>query len=209
MFGVRGLTESDALAHHPHHPQRLASFPSSHSSDRATTTNHHHEHGCPAHHGSPSRTHAQVQAEVEEEEESHFGLKPMNCPGHCIIYASQVRSYRELPLRMAEFSPLHRNESSGSLSGLTRVRRFHQDDAHVFCRPDQVSSEIQSMLRMLASAYQGFGFDPHTQIELVLSTRPSHYLGEQQEWDRAEAALQTALEGSGTPWTLNPGDGAF
>ena len=135
-----------------------------------------------------------------------FGLKPMNCPGHCLIFSSQERSYRDLPLRLAEFGPLHRNESSGSLSGLTRVRRFHQDDAHVFCTPEQVSGEIKSMLQMLTGAYRAFGF---SQVELVLSTRPSQHIGELVEWDKAEAALRDALDHSGRSWSINEGDGAF
>lgn len=140
--------------------------------------------------------------------QSHlFGLKPMNCPGHCVMFAHQPRSYRELPLRLAEFSPLHRNEASGALSGLTRVRRFHQDDAHVFCTPAQVSGEIKSMLRMLAMAYGVFGFG--NRFELVLSTRPDSFLGEVAQWDAAEASLKEALNASGRPWSLNEGDGAF
>ena len=140
-------------------------------------------------------------------EDETFGLKPMNCPGHCLIFASQERSYRDLPIRYAEFSPLHRNEASGALTGLTRVRRFHQDDAHVFCRPDQVAAEINSMLAMLTSAYDTFGF---ASFELVLSTRPhDSYIGTLDEWDRAEAGLKAALESSGRPWELNEGDGAF
>ncbi|CBQ68427.1 probable MST1-threonine--tRNA ligase, mitochondrial [Sporisorium reilianum SRZ2] len=140
-------------------------------------------------------------------EDETFGLKPMNCPGHCVIFASQERSYRELPIRYAEFSPLHRNEASGALTGLTRVRRFHQDDAHVFCRPDQVAGEINSMLAMLTSAYDTFGF---ASFELVLSTRPrDSYIGELAEWDRAEAGLREALDASGRAWQLNEGDGAF
>ncbi|KAJ1033933.1 hypothetical protein NDA16_000141 [Ustilago loliicola] len=140
-------------------------------------------------------------------EEESFGLKPMNCPGHCLIFASQERSYRDLPIRYAEFSPLHRNEASGALTGLTRVRRFHQDDAHVFCRPDQIASEINSMLAMLTSAYDTFGF---SSFELVLSTRPhDSYIGTLEEWDRAEASLRSALDASGRSWQLNEGDGAF
>lgn len=138
--------------------------------------------------------------------ESSFGLKPMNCPGHCVMYASQEHSYRDLPIRYAEFSPLHRNEPSGSLSGLTRVRRFHQDDAHVFCRPDQVSKEISNMLQMLKSAYSTFTFPS---FELVLSTRPAHYLGEIEDWNRAERGLTDALNTSGMKWELNEADGAF
>lgn len=146
-------------------------------------------------------------ATTSGEEDESFGLKPMNCPGHCLIFASQERSYRDLPIRYAEFSPLHRNEASGALTGLTRVRRFHQDDAHVFCRPDQVATEINSMLSMLTSAYDTFGF---ASFELVLSTRPTEsYIGSLEEWDRAEAGLKEALERSGRPWELNEGDGAF
>lgn len=139
-------------------------------------------------------------------EASAYGLKPMNCPGHCLLYAAQEHSYRDLPIRYAEFSPLHRNEASGALTGLTRVRRFHQDDAHVFCRVDQIFGEIASMLKMLREAYTLFGF---SSFELVLSTRPVQYIGEQEDWDRAESALRRALDGSGLSWTLNEGDGAF
>ncbi|WFD42814.1 threonine--tRNA ligase [Malassezia psittaci] len=140
--------------------------------------------------------------------QSHlFGLKPMNCPGHCVLFAHQPRSYRDLPMRVAEFSPLHRNEASGALSGLTRVRRFHQDDAHVFCTPEQVSNEIQSMLQMLALAYGVFGFGDR--FELVLSTRPENYIGDLEVWNAAEESLKQALDKSGRPWVMNEGDGAF
>ena len=138
--------------------------------------------------------------------EDGFGLKPMNCPGHCVMYASQEHSYRDLPIRYAEFSALHRNEPSGSLTGLTRVRRFHQDDAHVFCRPDQIASEIARMLEMLQTAYRTFGFP---RFELVLSTRPTHYLGELSDWEKAENGLRQALQESGMKWKLNEADGAF
>lgn len=140
------------------------------------------------------------------EDTSAFGLKPMNCPGHCVMYNAQEHSYRDLPIRYAEFSPLHRNEASGALTGLTRVRRFHQDDAHVFCRVDQIFDEIASMLVMLRDAYGLFGFQT---FELVLSTRPDQYLGELQDWDRAEDALRQALQDSGLPWSVNEADGAF
>ncbi|KAJ9473980.1 putative Threonine--tRNA ligase, cytoplasmic (putative) [Pseudozyma hubeiensis] len=144
-------------------------------------------------------------AEAAAEDET-FGLKPMNCPGHCLIFASAERSYRDLPIRYAEFSPLHRNEASGALTGLTRVRRFHQDDAHVFCRPDQVATEINSMLSMLTSAYDTFGF---SDFELVLSTRPESFIGSINEWDKAESGLKEALDSSGRTWSINAGDGAF
>ncbi|KAL9939229.1 hypothetical protein V8E36_002042 [Tilletia maclaganii] len=158
-----------------------------------------HADSCPAHAHEGGSDGAEVHG---------AGLKPMNCPGHCIMFAHEERSYRDLPIRYAEFSPLHRNEPSGSLSGLTRVRRFHQDDAHVFCTQDQVSSEILQMLGMLRSAYTTFGFPQHA-LELVLSTRPEQSIGSKEEWDRAEDALRTALDGSRLAWSPNEGDGAF
>ncbi len=136
-----------------------------------------------------------------------YGLKPMNCPGHCLIFASQRRSYRDLPIRYADFSPLHRDEASGSLSGLTRVRRFHQDDGHIFCRPSQIEHEIRQTLDFVRRTYGVFGLGPY---RLVLSTRPAdHYIGTLEEWAQAEAALRSALDRSGQPWALNEGDGAF
>ncbi|KAI7834768.1 hypothetical protein BX661DRAFT_211425 [Kickxella alabastrina] len=137
---------------------------------------------------------------------SAYLLKPMNCPGHCLIFASDQRSYRDLPIRYADFSPLHRNEVAGALSGLTRVRKFHQDDGHIFCERSQVSGEIESCLRLIGEMYSMFGFASY---ELVLSTRPQSYIGEVSEWDEAEAALRAALDGSGLPWAVNEGDGAF
>ncbi|OQR88805.1 threonyl-tRNA synthetase [Thraustotheca clavata] len=135
-----------------------------------------------------------------------FGLKPMNCPGHCLMFKeNKTYSYRELPVRFADFSALHRNEASGALTGLTRVRRFHQDDAHIFCRPDQVQEEIQSCLAFIKHVYGVFGFD----FQLRLSTRPEAYMGELALWDSAEAQLENALKEFDMPWTLNAGDGAF
>jgi len=143
--------------------------------------------------------------EIGEDEE--YGLKPMNCPGHCLLFKRQERSYRDLPIRYADFSPLHRNEVSGALSGLTRVRRFHQDDGHIFCRPGQIAEEISRTLQFVAMVYDTFKLGPY---KLVLSTRPeNHYIGTVDEWDRAEAQLTHALDSSGQTWTLNPGDGAF
>jgi threonyl-tRNA synthetase len=139
---------------------------------------------------------------VEKEE---FGMKPMNCPGHCLMFRERVRSYRELPLRLADFGVLHRNELSGALSGLTRVRRFQQDDAHIFCRAEQIQEEVLAFLRLMDSVYQTFGLS----YEANLSTRPEGFLGEIQLWDKAEAALSSALDAFGKPWALNPGDGAF
>ncbi|KIZ00239.1 threonyl-tRNA synthetase [Monoraphidium neglectum] len=138
-------------------------------------------------------------------EKAEFGLKPMNCPGHCVMFANRARSYRELPLRYAEWGVLHRNEYSGALSGLTRVRRFVQDDAHIFCRPDQVMAEVQSFLKMLGEVYGTFGLD----YSMALSTRPEGYLGELATWDKAEAALTEALNSTGLQWTINEADGAF
>lgn len=143
--------------------------------------------------------------EIGEDEE--FGLKPMNCPGHCLLFKSQKRSYRDLPIRYADFSPLHRNEVSGALSGLTRVRRFHQDDGHIFCRPIQVREEIERTLEFVGMVYGTFELGPY---KLVLSTRPKEsYIGEVEEWDRAEAQLKEALDRSGREWETNEGDGAF
>lgn len=138
-------------------------------------------------------------------ENQEFGLKPMNCPGHCLMFDNRVRSYRELPLRFADFGVLHRNEASGALTGLTRVRRFQQDDAHIFCREQQVKEEVGSVLAFIEYAYNIFGFT----FELELSTRPEKYLGEIATWDRAEAALTEALNAFGRDWKINEGDGAF
>lgn len=132
-------------------------------------------------------------------------LKPMNCPGHCMIFDHRVRSYKELPIRMASFGVLHRNELSGTLSGLTRVRRFQQDDAHIFCRPEQIKAEVIRALDFLYYVYSIFGFE----FSIALSTRPKKAMGEKAVWDKAEEALKEALNESGRDWALNPGDGAF
>ncbi|XP_037392953.1 threonine--tRNA ligase 2, cytoplasmic isoform X2 [Pygocentrus nattereri] len=134
-----------------------------------------------------------------------FALKPMNCPAHCVMYEQRVRSWRELPLRWADFGALHRNEHSGALGGLTRVRRFCQDDAHIFCTPDQLEEEITACLDFVRSVYRVFGFTFHC----LLSTRPSSYLGEAALWDSAEQQLEKSLQQFGERWELNPGDGAF
>jgi threonyl-tRNA synthetase len=138
-------------------------------------------------------------------EKEKFALKPMNCPGHCVMFKHRERSYRELPLRLADFGVLHRNEASGALTGLTRVRRFQQDDAHIFCRVDQLGSEMDGCLDFLQHIYGIFGFT----FNLKLSTRPENFLGDVATWNEAEKLLQGALEKFGHPWTLNPGDGAF
>jgi threonyl-tRNA synthetase len=138
-------------------------------------------------------------------ESQGFGLKPMNCPGHCLMFDSKARSYKELPIRYADFGVLHRNEISGALSGLTRVRRFQQDDAHIFCAPDQIMDEILGQLEFLEYVYSIFGFE----YELFLSTRPEKALGDIELWDSAEKSLAAALDKFGKPWKINPGDGAF
>merc|ERR1711936_1092773 len=121
------------------------------------------------------------------------------------MFDQTTRSYRELPLRMADFGVLHRNELSGALTGLTRVRRFQQDDAHIFCMPDQIKTEMAGALDFLKHVYTAFGFT----YELRLSTRPEKFLGDIAVWDQAEKDLQESLDSAGLPWTLNPGDGAF
>ncbi|KAL4373439.1 hypothetical protein AHAS_Ahas05G0081900 [Arachis hypogaea] len=142
---------------------------------------------------------------ILEIEKHEFGLKPMNCPGHCLVFKHRVRSYRELPLRMADFGVLHRNEASGALSGLTRVRRFQQDDAHIFCRESQIKDEVREALKFIDYVYEIFGFT----YDLKLSTRPEKSIGETATWEKAESALKEALDEFGKPWQLNEGDGAF
>jgi len=134
-------------------------------------------------------------------------MKPMNCPGHCLMFGNSLRSYRDLPIRFADFGVLHRNELSGALSGLTRVRRFQQDDAHIYCREDQIADEVLGALEFMKYVYDIFGMT----YKLELSTRPAKALGEMELWDRAESALAEAMNrfiGEGN-WRENPGDGAF
>ncbi|KAF8579070.1 tars protein [Ramaria rubella] len=139
-------------------------------------------------------------------EKEQFALKPMNCPGHCLIFDSRDRSYKELPIRMAEFGVLHRNEASGALTGLTRVRRFVQDDTHIFCTPQQIGEEIAGLFDFLQHVYGIFGFE----FQLELSTRPEKFLGEIETWNVAEKQLSDALEKFHPgKWELNEGDGAF
>lgn len=144
--------------------------------------------------------------EVEKEK---FGLKPMNCPGHCKMFAHSDVSYKELPWRMADFGVLHRNEFSGALTGLTRVRRFVQDDAHIFCSTEQISEEIHGIFDFLKNMYGIMGFS----FRLKLSTRPEKYIGDLRVWDEAEAKLKEALDkfttSIGATWDEKPGDGAF
>jgi glutathione S-transferase/translation elongation factor EF-1beta len=134
-----------------------------------------------------------------------FGMKPMNCPAHALMFNNELRSFRDLPIRFADFGVLHRNEISGALSGLTRVRRFCQDDAHQFCTEDQIMDEIMNNLDFLEHIYGIFGFT----YELELSTRPEKRLGSEALWDKAEAALEEALIKFGKPWKFNHADGAF
>jgi len=134
-----------------------------------------------------------------------YAVKPMNCPAHCLLYGEGRHSYRELPMRLADFGRLHRYELSGAIAGLTRVRSFAQDDAHIFCTPDQIGSEVASVTRMILDCYALFGFD----VRIRLATRPAQRAGDDALWDRAEAALADALERSGHAYTVHPGDGAF
>jgi threonyl-tRNA synthetase len=142
---------------------------------------------------------------VEGRDGEEMGVKAMNCPGHMLVFGSEMRSYRDLPLRFHEQTPLHRNEASGVLSGLTRVRQFSQDDGHCFVTPEQIASEVEALLRLVRRVYGDFGLE----YEAKLSTRPAEFLGEIATWDHAEVALKQALETAGQRYTLNAGDGAF
>jgi threonyl-tRNA synthetase len=141
-----------------------------------------------------------------ESEKRDFAVKPMNCPGHVQIFNSDLRSYRDLPLRYGEFGFCHRNEASGALHGIMRVRGFVQDDGHIFCTPDQIESEVAAFNRLALSVYKDFGFE---NISLRLALRPEKRIGSDDIWDRAENSLRAALKASGTEWTELPGDGAF
>ena len=139
-------------------------------------------------------------------ENRDYAVKPMNCPCHIQIFNQGLRSYRDLPLRMAEFGSCHRNEPSGTLHGLMRVRNFVQDDAHIFCTEDQIQAEVSAFMDLLFRVYADFGFN---EVQLALSTRPEKRVGSDEVWDKAEQALELALNRSGQPWTLKPGEGAF
>jgi threonyl-tRNA synthetase len=151
-------------------------------------------------------------AEVDEGESAAAGnrkmlaLKPMNCPGHVQIFRQGIKSYRDLPVRMAEFGSCHRNEPSGALHGLMRVRAFTQDDAHIFCTEDQITSETEEFCALLMSIYRDFGFED---VVVKFSDRPAVRAGEDAVWDKAEAALLEATQATGMDYTLNPGEGAF
>src|SRR5436309_8144181 len=139
-------------------------------------------------------------------ENRDYAIKPMNCPGHILIYNKGIRSYRELPLRYGEFGSCHRNEPSGALHGLMRVRGFVQDDGHIFCTEDQILSECVVFTSLLQKVYRDFGFD---EVIYRIATRPAKRIGSDEIWDKAEAALKQALEKSGVKYTLSPGEGAF
>ncbi|OYD23857.1 threonine--tRNA ligase [Oceanimonas baumannii] len=139
-------------------------------------------------------------------ESRDYAIKPMNCPGHVQIFNQGLKSYRDLPLRMAEFGCCHRNEPSGALHGLMRVRGFTQDDAHIFCTEDQIQSEVSACIKMVYDTYETFGF---TNIAVKLSTRPEQRIGSDEIWDKAELALEEALKAYGIEYELQPGEGAF
>ncbi|ODV94878.1 hypothetical protein PACTADRAFT_50730 [Pachysolen tannophilus NRRL Y-2460] len=145
-------------------------------------------------------------AEDELTEDSQYGLKPMNCPGHCLIFSRFDRSHNELPIRYSDYSSLHRNETSGSLTGLTRVRRFHQDDGHIFCTQEQIFEEIDKTLKLINLCYRVFDLNDY---ELYLSTRPEKFIGKLEEWCLAEENLKKVLDRTGKKWTIREGDGAF
>lgn len=150
-------------------------------------------------------THYRENMFLVESEGEAMGVKAMNCPGHMLVFGSQVRSYRDLPLRLHEQTPLHRNEASGVLSGLTRVRQFAQDDAHCFITEDQIFEEVERLLRLVQHVYADFGLES----EAKLSTRPDQFLGEAATWDHAEAQLRAALEAAGQTHVVDHGGGAF
>jgi len=143
---------------------------------------------------------------AEDEHDRTLALKPMNCPGHVQIFRHGLKSYRDLPIRMAEFGSCHRNEPSGALHGLMRVRAFTQDDAHIFCTEDQIVSETETFCELLTSVYRDFGFED---VRVNFSDRPEVRAGDDETWDRAEAALKEATEAAGLAYELNPGEGAF
>ena len=143
---------------------------------------------------------------ITQSEEREFSVKPMNCPGHVQVFKQGLKSYRDLPLRLAEFGSCHRNEPSGALHGIMRVRAFTQDDAHIFCTEAQVQDEVIQFIDLLQKVYTDFGFD---EILVKLSTRPQKRVGSEAQWDKAEAALQAALDHKKLIWELQPGEGAF
>ena len=139
-------------------------------------------------------------------ENRDYAIKPMNCPGHIQVFNQGLKSYRDLPLRFAEFGSCHRNEASGTLHGLMRVRGFTQDDAHIFCTEDQIQSEVSGFIDLLFEIYGDFGFH---EVIMKLSTRPENRVGDDASWDKAEQALEQAINATGVEWELQPGEGAF
>ena len=139
-------------------------------------------------------------------EQKEYAIKPMSCPGHIQVYNQGLKSYRDLPIKFAEFGVVHRNEPSGTLHGLMRIRAFTQDDAHIFCTHNQIEDEIKKLITNIYDIYKIFGFHD---IKVELSTRPEKRVGSDEIWDNSENALKTALDSSNIDWTLNAGDGAF
>lgn len=150
-------------------------------------------------HANPEHLHEELQADS-------FVLKPMNCPSHCLIFGTRRRSYRELPWRVADFARLHRYERGGVVHGLARVRSFSQDDAHIFCTPEQVAGEIEKFIQFLYEVYEVLGF---SEVSVKLATRPEKRIGSDELWDQAEGALAKGLESGGLPYEILPGEGAF
>lgn len=140
-----------------------------------------------------------------EVDNQSFALKPMNCPGHMLIFKDKLHSYRDLPIRMAEFGQVHRHKFSGSLNGMLRVRSFCQDDAHIFTTPEQIEEEMTSVLKLIDYVYSTFGFE----YDIELSTRPDDYMGSDELWDKAEDALKNVLKKLDYEYKINEGDGAF
>jgi threonyl-tRNA synthetase len=142
-----------------------------------------------------------------DSEDKELAVKPMNCPSHCLIFGTRLRSYRDLPIRYADFGRLHRNERSGVTAGLTRVRSFSQDDAHIFCTEDQIGQEVEAVARTIMKIYETFGFQD---VKIELSTRPEKSIGTAEQWEHAESTLTAALEAIfGDRYEVNEGDGAF
>jgi threonyl-tRNA synthetase len=143
---------------------------------------------------------------AQTQDERDYALKPMNCPGHMLIYGQGTKSYRDLPLKLAEFGKVHRYEPSGALHGLLRVRSFTQDDAHIYCTPEQLTDECLKVNDLVLSIYRDFGFED---VRIKLSTRPENRIGSDESWDRSEGALRAALEAAGASYTIFEGEGAF
>ena len=143
---------------------------------------------------------------TKTEDDRDFALKPMNCPGHMLIYGQGTKSYRDLPLKLAEFGKVHRYEPSGALHGLLRVRSFTQDDAHIYCTPEQLTEECLKVNDLVLSIYRDFGFED---VRIKLSTRPENRIGSEESWDRSEEALRAALDAAGHAYTIFEGEGAF